>query len=61
MTVHIFGAVSSPTISIYTLDRTASHNRKQFPKAGASVRKAFNVDTYLDSFHTDDEVVQWDR
>ena len=61
MTVHIFGAVSSPTTCIYALNRTADDNRKQFPEAAASVRKAFYVDNYLDSFDTDDEVVQQAR
>jgi hypothetical protein len=57
MAVHIFGAVSSPTSCIYALNR-ADDNREQFPEAAASVRQAFYVDNYLDSFDSEEEVVQ---
>ena len=58
MTVHVFGAVSSPTTCIFALNRTADDNKGKFPEAADSVRKTFYVDNYLDSFDNEDEAIQ---
>ena len=57
MTVHVFGAVSSPTTCIFALNKAASDNRERFPEAADSVQKTFYVDNYLDSFDSEDEVI----
>jgi hypothetical protein len=57
-TVHVYGAVSSPTTCIFALNKTADDNRNHFPEAAASIRKTFYVDNYLDSFDTDEEALQ---
>ena len=38
MTVHVFGAVSSPTTCIFALNKAASDNRERFPEAAHSVQ-----------------------
>jgi hypothetical protein len=61
MTVHVFGAVSSPTTCIFALNRTADDNKAKFPAATESVRKTFYVNNYLDSFDNEDEAFQRTR
>ncbi|XP_057367086.1 uncharacterized protein LOC130688116 [Daphnia carinata] len=61
MTVHVFGAISSPTSCIFALNRTADDHRSQFPDVADSVRRNFYVDNYLDSFDSEDEVIQRSR
>ncbi|XP_057366742.1 uncharacterized protein LOC130687585 [Daphnia carinata] len=60
MTVHVFGAISSPTSCIFALNRTADDYR-QFPDVADSVRRNFYVDNYLDSFESEDEVIKRSR
>ncbi|XP_057376227.1 uncharacterized protein LOC130697337 [Daphnia carinata] len=61
MTVHVFGAISSPTSCIFALNRTADDYRSQFPDVADSVRRNFYVDNYLDSFESEDEVIKRSR
>ncbi|XP_057373118.1 uncharacterized protein LOC130693971 [Daphnia carinata] len=61
MTVHVFGAISSPTSCIFALNRTADDYRSQFPDVADSVRRNFYVDNYLDSFNSEDEVIKGSR
>ena len=58
MTVHVFGAKSSPSTCIFALNRTADDNREKYPAAADSVRKCFYVDNYMDSLESEDEVVK---
>ena len=53
MTVHPFGAVSSPSCANYALRRTANDNEAQFGRAIANVlRNSFYVDDMLQSVPT---------
>ncbi|XP_059350125.1 uncharacterized protein LOC130704359 [Daphnia carinata] len=61
MTVHEFGAISSPTSCIFALNKTADDHRSQFPDVADSVRRNFYVDNYLDSFDSEDEVIKRSR
>ncbi|WP_239110333.1 reverse transcriptase domain-containing protein, partial [Streptococcus dysgalactiae] len=59
MTVHPFGAVSSPFCANYALQTTASEHSHLFPEAvTTSVYQHFYVDDYLDSFDDDRMAVQ---
>ncbi|XP_057367080.1 uncharacterized protein LOC130688111 [Daphnia carinata] len=58
MTVHVFGAVSSPSTCLFALNKTAKDNNAKFPDAAASVRTSFYVDNYLDSFKSEDEAIK---
>ncbi|XP_057368278.1 uncharacterized protein LOC130689295 [Daphnia carinata] len=61
MTVHVFGAISSRTSCIFALNKTVDDHRSQFPDVADSVRRNFYVDNYLDSFDSEDEVIQRSR
>ena len=56
MTVHVFGAVSSPTSCIYALRKTADFGSR-FPDVADSVFKNIYVDNYLDSTETEEEAI----
>ena len=58
MTVHVFGAKSSPSTCIFALNCTADDNREKYPATADSVRKCFYVDNYMDSLESEDEVVK---
>ena len=58
MTVHVFGAVSSPTTCLYALLRTAEDHKYQFPQVADLVKSRFYVDNYMDSTDTEEEAVQ---
>ncbi|XP_057366727.1 uncharacterized protein LOC130687571 [Daphnia carinata] len=58
MTVHVFGAVSSPSTCLFALNKTAEDNKTKFPDAAASVKTSFYVDNYLDSFESEDEAIK---
>ncbi|XP_067021942.1 uncharacterized protein [Acropora muricata] len=54
MTVHPFGAVSSPSCSNYALQKTANNNEEEYGSAVAStLRRNFNVDDCLRSDSTE--------
>lgn len=57
MTIHVFGAVSSPTSCIYALRRTAEDFGTQYPAAAERVIKNIYVDNYLDSADTESEAI----
>ena len=58
MTVHIFGAISSPATCMYALRRTAVDFGSSFPDVAHLVATNFNVDNYLDSVNTEDEAIK---
>lgn len=45
MTVHLFGAVSSPSCACYALQKTAEENQNNFP---AEVIDTVNLNVYMD-------------
>lgn len=50
MTVHLFGAVSSPACSVFALRKTANVNEKEFgPLAAKTIKRNFYVDHCLKS------------
>ena len=50
MTVHLFGAVSSPACSVFVLRKTASDNEKEFgPLVVKTIKRNFYVDDCLKS------------
>ena len=53
MTVHIFGAISSPATCMYALRRTAVDFGSSFPDVAHLVATNFYVDNYLDSVDTE--------
>jgi hypothetical protein len=55
MTVHVFGAVSSPTSCIYALRRTAEDFGSRYPSVAERVLTNIYVDDYLDSTKTEEE------
>ncbi|XP_035983633.1 uncharacterized protein LOC118557555 [Fundulus heteroclitus] len=56
MTVHLFGAVSSPSCANYALRRTAEDNAQQFPaEVVSTIKHNFYVDDCLKSLPTADE------
>ncbi|KAK6178189.1 hypothetical protein SNE40_012999 [Patella caerulea] len=58
MTVHIFGAVSSPSCSNYALKRTAYDNQDKFSEVAVNtVLKDFYVDDCLKSVKTEFEAI----
>ena len=62
MTVHIFGAVSSPATCLYALRRTAEDNAVEFSDVAHRVLISFYVDNWLDSFPTEEEAIRcWQR
>ena len=50
MNVHIFGAISSPTVCNFALRRTAADNEREFPGLTAKIRDHFYADNYMESF-----------
>ena len=58
MTVHIFGAISSPATCMYALRRTAVDFGSSFPDVAHLVATNFYVDNYLDSVDTEDEAIK---
>lgn len=59
MTVHLFGAVSSPSCASYALRKTADENQSEFVhEATQSVKQNFYVDDCLKSSATEGEAVQ---
>ena len=48
-TCHILCAKGSPTCANYALQRTASHNAKEYPEAAKAVLENFYIDDYLDT------------
>ena len=57
MTVHVFGAVSSPTSCLYALRRTPEDFGPQYPGAAERIMKNIYVDNYLDSADTEAEAI----
>ena len=56
MTVHVFGATSSPSCANYALRRTAEDNAKAFgPEVESTIRNNFYVDDCLKSVATEQE------
>ena len=59
MTVHLFGAVSSPACANYALKRTADDNEDEYgSEAANTLRRNFYVDDVLNSASTEDETVK---
>ena len=59
LTVHLFGAVSSPACANYALKRTADDNEdKHGTKVADTLRRNFNVDDVLKSASTEDETIK---
>lgn len=59
MTVHLFGAVSSPSCANYALRKTADDNAGQFPsEVVATVKNNFYVDDCLKSLPSEEEAIQ---
>lgn len=58
MTVHLFGATSSPSCCSYALKKTAEDNQREFSKDVVdTVSRDFYVDDYLRSLPTKEEAV----
>jgi hypothetical protein len=57
MTVHIFGAVSSPTTCIFALRRTAEDFGHLYPNVANKVLSNIYVDNYLDCTETEEEAI----
>ena len=57
MNVHIFGAVSSPSVCQFVLLRTAEDNQKDFPEVTDLVQSSFYVDNFLKSFEGEREAI----
>lgn len=59
MTVHLFGAVSSPSCASYALRRTATDNQSHFStKTVQAVHQNFYVDDCLMSMSSETEAIQ---
>ena len=59
MTVHLFGAVSSPACANYAHKRTADDNEDEYgPEAANTLRRNFYVDDVLKSASTEDETIK---
>ncbi|XP_032416531.1 uncharacterized protein LOC116718567 isoform X6 [Xiphophorus hellerii] len=60
MTVHLFGAVSSPSCANYALRRTAEDNSQQFPaEVVSTIKHNFYVDDCLKSLPTEEEAIKF--
>ena len=60
MTVHFFGAVSSPACANYALKRTADDNEDEYgSEAANTLRRNFYVDDVLKSASTEDETINF--
>ncbi|XP_050409069.2 uncharacterized protein LOC126824016 isoform X1 [Patella vulgata] len=57
MTVHIFGAVSSPSVANYALQKTADDNFLFGSKVIESIKRDFYVDDLLKSCETEQEAI----
>ena len=57
MTVHIFGAVSSPTSCIFALRRTAEDFGHLYPQVADMIINNVYVDNYLDCTETEEEAI----
>ena len=58
MTVHLFGAVSSPSCAIYALRKTADDNQADFPtEVIQTVKENFYVDDCLKSIASEEEAI----
>jgi len=57
MTVHIFGAVSSPATCMYALRRTAVDFGHSFPEVASLVSNNFYVDNYIDSVDSEEVAI----
>ena len=60
-TRHIFGARDSPTCANFALQKTASDNQAEYPKAASAVVQKFYMDDYLDSFQNRDDALKLGR
>ena len=59
MTVHLFGATSSPSCANYALRRTAIDSGHHFPpETGKTLKENFYVDDCVKSVSTENEAVQ---
>ena len=62
MTVHLFGAVSSPACANYAYKRTADDNEDEYgPEAANTLRRNFYVDDVLKSASTEDETIKLEK
>ncbi|XP_044163384.1 uncharacterized protein LOC122947835 [Acropora millepora] len=58
MTVHLFGAVSSPACATYALQHTADDNEDNFgTEVANTLRRNFYVDDFLKSASTEDKTI----
>ena len=59
MTVHLFGAVSSPSCANFALRKTATDNESKYDdKVASTILKNFYVDDCLKSVRTEDEAIE---
>ena len=59
MTVHLFGAVSSPSCANFALRKTATDNESEYDeKVTSTILKNFYVDDCLKSVRTEDEAIE---
>ncbi|XP_062295363.1 uncharacterized protein LOC134000078 [Scomber scombrus] len=59
MTVHLFGAVSSPSCACYALRKTAEDNQNSFPaEVTDTVKQKFYMDDCLKSLPSEEEAVE---
>ena len=58
MTVHVFGAISSPTSCLFALKRTAQDQRETYPIAAAMIDQNTYVDNLLYSAETEEEATR---
>ena len=61
MTVHIFGAVSSPATCMYELRRSAVDFGHSFPDVAPLVSNNFYVDNYIDPVDSEEEAIRRSR
>ena len=59
MTVHLFGAVSSPACANFVLQRTADDNKDSYgTEVAYTLRRNFNVDDVLEPATTGDKTIK---
>ena len=59
MTVHLFGAVSSPACANFVLQRTADDNKESYgTEVANNLRRNFNVDDVLEPATTGDKTIK---
>lgn len=61
MTVHLFGAVSSPSCVCYALRKTAEDNQNSFPAEVIEVNQNFYMDDCLKSLPSEKQAVEMVR